>query len=148
MDFEQADQINRAIRTIALRHRAHAATLLARLGLHPGQEFLLMELARNGPTIQANLAEAIACEPPSVTQMVRKLEAGGYIARKPSTNDRRATVVELTEAGRELTRSLRQVWRQLAEESLAGIQGLSVDEAARVLTVIAASLNRRESLTR
>ena len=140
MDFEQADEINRAIRTIALRHRAHAAALLVRLGLHPGQEFLLMELARNGPMIQANLADAIACEPPSVTLMVRKLEAGGYIERRPSTTDRRATVVDLTDAGRDLTRSLRHVWRQLAEETLAGVRGRSADEVTQVLKEVASSL--------
>src|SRR5262245_2036838 len=67
VDFEDADALNQAIRLLSLRHRARAAALLAPLGLHPGQEALLLELARTGPMIQAQLSEALAVEPPSVT---------------------------------------------------------------------------------
>ena len=65
MNFEQADAVNQAIRLLSLRHRARAAALLAPLGLHPGQEVLLLELARTGPMIQAQLSEALGSEPPS-----------------------------------------------------------------------------------
>ncbi|MGI8413147.1 MAG: MarR family winged helix-turn-helix transcriptional regulator [Solirubrobacteraceae bacterium] len=84
MDFEQADTVNQAIRLLSLRHRARAAALLGPLGLHPGQEALLLELARNGPMIGAQLSEALGCEPPSVTVMSRKLESGGHIHRRPA----------------------------------------------------------------
>ena len=97
MDFEQADALNQAIRLLSLRHRARAAALLAPLGLHPGQEALLLELARTGPMIQAQLSEALGCEPPSVTLMTRKLEATGHIRRGPAPSDKRASVVELTD---------------------------------------------------
>src|ERR671917_1144317 len=102
MDFAQADAVNQAIRQLSLRHRARAASLLAPLGLHPGQEALLLELARTGPRIQAQLSEALGCEPPSVTIMTRKLEASGHVRRRPAPSDKRASVVELTESGREL----------------------------------------------
>ena len=46
MDFEHADQLNEAIRAVAMRHRALAGALLAPLGLHPGQEILLLALER------------------------------------------------------------------------------------------------------
>src|SRR6478609_8991669 len=102
MDFEHADALNQAIRLLSLRHRARAAALLTPLGLHPGQEALLLELARTGPMIQAQLSEALGCEPPSVTLMIRKLEASGHVRREPAPTDRRATVVDLTASGREL----------------------------------------------
>jgi hypothetical protein len=54
----------------ATHDRARAAALLAPLGLHPGQEVLLLELARTGPKIQAQLSVTLGCEPPSVTLMV------------------------------------------------------------------------------
>ncbi len=65
MNFEQADALNQAIRLLSLRHRARAAALLAPLGLHPGQEALLLELARTGPMIQAQLSEASAASRPA-----------------------------------------------------------------------------------
>lgn len=49
MDYEQADALNRAIRLINLKHRARAAALLGEIGLHPGQEILLLELDAGGP---------------------------------------------------------------------------------------------------
>src|SRR3954466_3881569 len=87
VDFEQADALNQAIRLLSLRHRARAAALLAPLGLHPGQEVLLLELARAGPMIQAQLSGALGCEPPSVTIMIRKLEASGYVRRERAPTD-------------------------------------------------------------
>ncbi|WP_279580045.1 MarR family transcriptional regulator [Fodinicola feengrottensis] len=83
MDFESADVLNQAIRLLCLRHRARAAELLAPLGLYPGQEALLLELARTGPMIQAQLSEALGCEPPSVTLMSRKLSkpSGTFVVR-------------------------------------------------------------------
>src|SRR5438270_11689416 len=100
MDFAQADAINQAIRLLSLRPRARPAALLAPLGLHTGQEALLLELTKPGPMIQAQLSDALGCEPPSVTLMTRKLEASGHIRRKPAPSDKRATIVELTHTGK------------------------------------------------
>ncbi len=49
-----------------------------------GQEALLLELAPTGPMIQAQLSDALGCEPPNVTLMTRKLEASGHIRRTPA----------------------------------------------------------------
>lgn len=140
MDYAQADALNSAIRALTLRHRARAAELLSRLGLYPGQEFVLMELAAHGPQIQTQLAEAVGCEPPSVTLMVRKLETAGHVARRPSVNDRRATVVELTSEGQALIEPLRDLWRTLAEETVAGITSLPVDQITGLLRELAANV--------
>lgn len=144
MDFAQADALNSAIRALTLRHRARAAELLAQLGLYPGQEFVIMQLATGGPQIQNQLAEAIGCEPPSITLMVRKLEAAGYVARRSSPTDRRASIVELTLAGRALIEPLQELWHILAEETVAGITSLPVDQLTGVLSDLASNLQRGE----
>lgn len=146
MEFAQAHRLNSVIRSLALRHRARAATLLADFGLHPGQEFLLFELAANGPRIQAALAEAIDCEPPSVTSMVRKLEAAGYVERRPSQSDRRSSVVALTPAGEALLARLAPVWTELAEETIAGT-GMPLDDIVDLLSRLADNCRRRGGQT-
>src|SRR4051794_34565523 len=118
LTFDEADAINQAIRLLTLRARARAGALLADIGLHPGQEVLLLELARHGPRIQAQLSDAMGCEPPSITLMAAKLEAAGHIRRSPSPNDRRATVVELTDSGRRLVTQVQGLWRTLAEDTV------------------------------
>jgi len=117
VDFEQADQLNEAIRAVAMRHRAVAGALLAPLGLHPGQEILLLALHADGPRTQAQLAVASGCEPPTITHSVRKLEAAGLVVRRPSTADGRVTIVELSDRGRELVPRLRATWRELGERT-------------------------------
>ncbi|MET7335840.1 MarR family transcriptional regulator [Nonomuraea sp. NPDC005650] len=143
MDFEQADALNQAIRLLSLRHRARAAALLAPLGLHPGQEALLLELARTGPMIQAQLSEALGCEPPSVTLMTRKLEASGHIRRAPAPSDRRASIVELTDSGRALTEQIKDLWRALAEETVVGLPAETVAELPGILRTVAGNVDAR-----
>ncbi|MDP9461837.1 MAG: MarR family transcriptional regulator [Actinomycetota bacterium] len=83
MDLARADALNAAIRAIGMRHRALAATLLAPLGLYPGQEILLLDLDAHGPRTQVQLATASGCEPPTITGSVRKLEDAGLVVRSP-----------------------------------------------------------------
>ncbi len=143
MNFEQADAVNKAIRLLSLRHRARAAELLTPLGLHPGQEMLLLELDRTGPRIQAQLSEALGCEPPSVTLMVRKLEASGHIRRKPSPFDRRASIVELTEYGKSLADRVKQLWCALAEETVTGLPVETVAELPGILKTLTGNVDNR-----
>lgn len=140
MRFEQANAINGAIRTVGMRHRALAGALLAPLGLHPGQEVLLLELDAHGPRSQAQLAAASGCEPPTITNSVRKLEAAGLLVRRPSPADGRVTLVELSHRGHELVPRLKTAWQQLAEQTVAGLTGTQFDRLTDVLSGLAHSL--------
>jgi DNA-binding MarR family transcriptional regulator len=143
VDFEQADAVLQAIRRLSLRHRARAAALLAPLGLHPGQEVLLLELARAGPMIQAQLSDALGVEPPSVTLMTRKLEATGHIRRTPAPSDKRASTVELTDSGKALVGQVKQLWCALAEETVAGLPARTVAELPGILNTLTSNVDTR-----
>ncbi|GAB2860443.1 hypothetical protein GCM10027176_73260 [Actinoallomurus bryophytorum] len=143
MDFEQADALNQAIRLLSLRHRARTAALLAPLGLHPGQEALLLELARTGPMIQAQLSEALGVEPPSVTLMTRKLEAAGHIRRRPAPSDKRAGIVELTDSGKALADQVKRLWCALAEETVTGLPAQTVAELPVLLATLTGNVDSR-----
>jgi DNA-binding MarR family transcriptional regulator len=143
VDAAHADALNQAIRQLSLRHRARAAALLAPLGLHPGQEALLLELDRTGPSIQAQLSDALGCEPPSVTLMTRKLEASGHVRRRPTPSDKRASIVELTDSGKALTAQVKKLWHALAEETVAGLPAQVAADLPAVLTAMAANVDTR-----
>ena len=140
MNFDQADELNEAIRAIGLRHRALAIAALAPLGIHPGHKVLLLELESEGRT-QAQLAAASGYEPPTITMSVRQLEAAGFVLRHPSPTDGRATIVELTDAGRALLPKLKEAWRHVAEQTVAGLTTVSVEQLTAVLADLAASLS-------
>jgi DNA-binding MarR family transcriptional regulator len=143
MDFEHADALNQAIRLLSLRHRARAASLLAPLGLHPGQEALLLELDRTGPRIQAELSEALGCEPPSITLMTRKLEASGHIRRRPAPSDRRASIVELTDSGKALADQVKELWCALADETVTGLPAETVAGLPGILKTLTGNVDTR-----
>ncbi len=145
MDFEQADALNTAIRAVGIRHRALAGALLAPLGLHPGQEVILLELAARGPCSQGHLAAASGCEPPTITGSVRKLEAAGLVLRRPSPKDGRVTIVELSERGQALLPDLRAAWQQLAELSVTGLTVTPVDQLSAALVDLAHSLTATDA---
>ena len=140
MNFDQADALNEAIRAIGIRHRALAIAALAPLGIHPGQKLLLRELETAGPCTQAQLAAASGYEAPSITLSVGQLEAAGLVVRRPSPTDRRATLVELTDEGRALLPKLKSAWRQVAEQTVAGLASTQLDQLTDVLTDLASGL--------
>jgi DNA-binding MarR family transcriptional regulator len=143
MDREYAGTLNQAIRLLSLRHRARATQLLAPLGLHSGQEALLLELDRTGPRIQAQLSEALGCEPPSVTLMTRKLEASGHIRRTPDPGDKRATVVALTDSGKRLADRVRDLWVTLAEETVRDLPAELLADLPGVLLTMSDNVNNK-----
>jgi DNA-binding MarR family transcriptional regulator len=145
MDHAYADALNQAIRLLSLRHRARAAQLLTPLGLHPGQEALLLELDRTGPRIQAQLSEALGCEPPSVTLMTRKLETSGHIKRTPDPADKRATIVALTDSGKALAKQIRQLWVTLAEETVRGLPAELLEQLPGILHTMSTNVNGKPS---
>ena len=143
MDHEYAGALNQAIRLLSLRHRARAAQLIAPLGLFAGQEALLLELDRTGPRIQAQLSEALGCEPPSVTLMTRKLEASGHIQRRPDPADKRATVVALTDSGTALVDQIKQLWVALAEETVRDLPAEMLEHLPGILQTMSNNVNSK-----
>lgn len=140
MDFEAADRLNGAIRTVAIRHRALTAAHLSRLGLFPGQEAVLLSLDRHGEQTQAQLAAHLNCEPPSITSMVQKLQARGLVERRPSTTDGRAVIVRVTDEGREMVEELKQVWCMIGDETVSELHAYDVETVSTVISALASSL--------
>jgi DNA-binding MarR family transcriptional regulator len=146
MNFDQADALNEAIRAIGLRHRELAIAALAPFGIHPGHKLLLLELEAAGSCTQAQLATASGYEPPTITLSVRQLEAAGLVARRQSPTDGRATIVELTDAGRALLPKLKAAWRHVAEQTVAGLTTVSVEQLTAALADLAASLSADDAV--
>ena len=140
MNYDEADALNRSIRAIGIRHRALAIAALVPFGIHPGHKLLLMELDKMGPLTQAQLAAASGFEPPTITLSVRQLESAGLVVRRPSPADRRATLVELSDLGRAVLPKVRTAWRQVAEQTMAGLSPTQATQVKEMLAVLADAL--------
>lgn len=141
MDFEYANALNQAMRLLTLRHRGRAGELLSVVNLHPGQEVLLLELAKGGPMIQAALSRAVGSEPPSVTHMTRKLESVGHVSRRPSPTDRRVSIVELTDVGSQVVHQVRRLWEELAGGTIAGLPRTTAADLPGLLETLIGNLD-------
>ncbi|MQS15499.1 winged helix-turn-helix transcriptional regulator [Streptomyces kaniharaensis] len=122
--------VSHAIFRLARLHRMFAGQLLRRIGLHPGQELVMMHLWELGPQRQTDLVRLMDSDAATMTRTVQRLEQAGFVRRRPSPTDRRASLIEPTAASHALRREVEQSWSQL--EGLV-TAGLSPDECTAAL---------------
>ncbi|MFF8729394.1 MarR family winged helix-turn-helix transcriptional regulator [Streptomyces sp. NPDC015171] len=115
--------VSHAIFRLARLHRMLAGQLLRRIGLHPGQELVMMHLWELGPQRQADLVRLMDSDAATMTRTVRRLEQAGFVRRRPSPTDKRASLIEPTAASQALRREVERIWSQLEEISTAGLSG-------------------------
>ena len=87
------------------------------------EALVLLTFARSGRLPMRTMGERLQLHPTSVTNIVDRLQADGLVRRVPHPTDRRATLVEITEAGAAL--------REKATESVTAIDFGLVGLAAR-----------------
>ncbi|MEU6238846.1 MarR family winged helix-turn-helix transcriptional regulator [Kitasatospora sp. NPDC047058] len=125
--------ISHAIFRLARLHRMFAGQLLRRIGLHPGQELVMMHLWELGPRRQTDLVRLLDSDAATMTRTVQRLEQAGFVRRRPDPTDKRASLVEPTAASHALRREVEQSWSRLEELVTAG---LSADECAAALSTL------------
>jgi MarR family transcriptional regulator, organic hydroperoxide resistance regulator len=120
-----------AIFALARSHRARAAGMLADIGLFPGQEILLMQLAEKDGKPQKSLCESIGLDHSTVAKSVARLERDGLIERRKCPEDGRISQVHLTTKGRETINAISSVWAELERET---IKDLSAEEQTLLMS--------------
>jgi DNA-binding MarR family transcriptional regulator len=92
-------------------------------GIRPVTLTALGMVYDNPGITQADLGKKLNIKRANMVPVMAELEVRGLIARRPSTNDRRAHLVSLTPAGTKLTLKLLELHRRL-EDDLARELGL------------------------
>jgi len=82
--------------------RANLPPLAAELQLSPAQCHVLHLIEPGRPIPMGQLAETLACDASNVTGLVDRLESRGLVRRRPSPEDRRVKVLDLTPTGARL----------------------------------------------
>jgi DNA-binding MarR family transcriptional regulator len=90
---------------------------LAPMGLRP-RHCGVLELLRNGPLAQLNLANTLGVAPSVIVDMVDELQDLRAVHRVRGTTDRRRQFIELTAHGRALIRRAANAARELDAELL------------------------------
>jgi DNA-binding MarR family transcriptional regulator len=66
------------------------------------EALVLLAFSRRGLLPMGKMGERLMIHPTSVTNIVDRLEGQGFVRRRPHERDRRTTLVEITETGREV----------------------------------------------
>jgi DNA-binding MarR family transcriptional regulator len=125
--------ISYAIFRLVRIHRILAGRLLREVGLHIGQELLMMRLWESGPQRQADLAAEFNTDSASMTRTVQRLERAGYVRRVPDPDDGRATLVEPTPASLALRTQVEEIWTRLEELTVGDLTPAQRTAALRTL---------------
>ena len=88
--------------------RARSRAYQQQTALTPAQYHLLLALSHEPGLGVGEMAAAAGCTSPTATRMLDGLERDGVVAREPSTEDRRRTIVSLTPKGRRLLAAQRR----------------------------------------
>ena len=128
---ELAHELDQRLRTLAriVRHQVDyglsltSATVLARL--HDG-----------GPQRITDLAALELVAQPTMTALVGRLEARGYVERRRGDADRRVVTVALTDTGRRKLAELREARTRFLAGHMAGLSGDERTQLAAVLPLL------------
>jgi len=91
----------------------------------------LLSFAREGGMPMASATRRLQVHPTSVTNTVDRLEADGLVVRTAHPHDGRATIVRITDEGREVTEKATVLLNQFFEEP--GLEAREVGELVRIL---------------
>ncbi|MEV0269148.1 MarR family transcriptional regulator [Hamadaea sp. NPDC050747] len=100
--------------------------LLAPLGLTSQQAALLLHASRGDAPGPSALRAALGTDTAGMTRLLDRLEDKGLLRRVRHPSDRRAVVIELTDAGRALLPRIPPVFGQVSRQVFAGFSASEV----------------------
>jgi DNA-binding MarR family transcriptional regulator len=101
----------------------------------PTAATVLAGLARTGPQRVTDLAKVAGVSQPAMTQLVNRLTQQGMLARVADDADRRAVLVEVTDAGREVLETRRGQRAGVLDAALARV---SAEDRAAIAAALPA----------
>lgn len=106
---------------------------------HP-QYLVLLALWDRAPRTVRDIGETLRHEPATLSPMLKRLEALGYVTRARSARDERALAVDLTDKGRELRREAEKIPYRVVEA--LGMELSELEELHAALSRVLAATHR------
>ena len=131
--YDIEDQVGFLIRRAHQRHTALFQDAMAEIDLTPTQFNALVRVVELGQATQNHLGRLAAMDPATIQGVVRRLVDRGLLTRSPDPDDRRATILEASPAGRTLAAAAARTGRAVTEATLAP---LTAPERATFLTLL------------
>jgi len=127
-----ADVLAKVFPALAHVFLRKAEALASGSGVQMSRLHLLGALHCEGPQIMSALGEHLGVTARNVTAIVDALEGEAVVVRTPHATDRRATIVELTPAGRAVAEEL---YNQFSKDTASLFGGLSKKDQRDLLRI-------------
>ncbi len=114
------------------------------IGLTQAQWQTLAHLSRREGINQVMLADLMDIQPITLARLIDRLEAAGYVERRPDPKDRRAVQLFLKPAAEPLIGTMWDLAAQTRAEALAGLPGATRDLMIEALQHMRNNLMSRE----
>lgn len=115
-------------------------SLLKPHGMTMSQGWVLVHLMRQNGLNQAELASRLDIAPVTTSKLIDKLEARGFVERRPDPEDRRSNRVYSTDAGKAMVKIMTQTIRELDGIAYEGIDDAQRRAAMQFLKVVRKNL--------
>jgi DNA-binding MarR family transcriptional regulator len=136
-DDVPGDSLGEALGAVARRLRMASMAALAQYDVTPSQVRAIRVLETHGQDSggvrSKELAEHLKIAPRSATEVVDALVSKGLVQRSPDPGDRRATLVALTDRGRDLAEEVRRTRGVESERIFDRLTKTDRDHLARIL---------------
>jgi len=114
------------------------------LGLTRAQWSVLAHLKRNEGSNQASVADTLELEPITLVRLLDRLEAAGWVERRPDPDDRRARQLFLKDKARPVLDQLMALAAETRAVALAGIDEQEQELLIEALIKVRANLTSRD----
>ena len=124
-------------------HKALLESCARTLGIHRTQHRILMHLARHDKLpSQKELADRLDVTPAAITGALKKIEQDGYVERTLG-QDNRYNELRITEKGRELVKSTRQIFCKIDSSMFEGFSDEELDTYITCLEKLQANIRKQ-----
>ena len=127
------ESLTEAFWSVARQLRETSAETLAPWDITPAQFRALRVLRHHGVMRLSELSDRLQIAARSTTEVVDALESRDLIGRRPDPDDRRATLVEVTEHGRSVLDAMRAARGTEAERAFGRLTRADRADLARIL---------------
>jgi DNA-binding MarR family transcriptional regulator len=136
MAYRAGDSIELLLSRVLSKWRRTILKEFKKYDMTTEQWSLLNRLWEQEGISQTKLAQMTSKDLPTITRILNKIENKELIVRKSDPNDRRASLIFLTEKGRLLEDKLNPIAKNISERALENISGEDIDKLKKVLNNI------------
>ncbi|ABR61595.1 MarR family transcriptional regulator [Sinorhizobium medicae] len=126
-------QAARSMRTVLSRN-------LVASGLYAGQDGVMLALAESDGLTAGALAAKLGVKAPTMTRTIGRMEAQGFLERRPDRDDARLTKVYLTELGRDRLQIIAEAGQHSEKLATRGLTDKQVRTLMKLLRAVDSNL--------